>query len=460
MLHQLLSDLPMRVLARCRTAQWMVPGIQLRYHSASAEVVSQDLATRLAHAGCVVDSETGALTPPIHPSSTFEREKDLGYPKGFVYSRASNPTRELLERVLADIETPLGRIPGEACSFAAGVAAAAAVFQSLPGGHVILADDIYHGNRSLLMQIFQDWGLKYTMVDMTDLDAVKVALDAARAINPNNTILWAETPSNPLLKVTDIRAIADICAKEVPLVVDATWCTPWLCQPLGYGADIVVHSSTKYFGGHSDLTGGALITSSNSDDGACPAARELFERCRVSQSACGGVPSAFDAWLTLRGLRSLPVRMERHCQNGMAVAKFLERHPRVTQVYYPGLDSHPGRETMLMQGRDQMEAAMSKTATSSSPRKSGDLNLNLNLNCFGGMVSFQVQGGKEAAVKVASSMKIFKRATSLGGTESLVEHRRSVEDDASVTPENLLRLSVGLESEEDLLNDLESALKE
>jgi cystathionine gamma-synthase len=320
----------------------------------------------------------------------------------------------------------------------------------------VLADDVYHGNRSLLMQVFEDWGLRWTMVDMTDLEAVERALGDARAaqrtradrreggVDDENVVVWTETPSNPLLKVTDIRAIAAICAKvgrtsKVPLIVDATWCTPWICQPLGLGADLVVHSTTKYFGGHSDLTGGALVRGHN----VSPAGGRLFDRCRLRQAACGGVPSAFDAWLTLRGLRSLPVRMEAHSRNAMSVARFLDSHPRVSRVHYPGLDAHSGKETMALQSRVNTE------------EDSADLQ-----QLFGGMVSFQVEGGRDAATRVAREMTIFKRATSLGGTESLVEHRRSVEDDASTTPEDLLRLSVGLESERDLINDLEMALRE
>ena len=411
--------------------------------------VTEALQTRLAQAGCEVDAETGALTPPIHPSSTFERDANLEYPRGFVYSRAANPTRSLLERVLADIETPVGGIPGEACAFSSGVAAAAAVFQALPNGHVILADDVYHGNRSLLLQVFNEWGLRYTMVDMTNLDMVEKALGNARAeqvragrAESESIVVWSETPSNPLLKVTDIRAVASICGPDIPLIVDSTWCTPWICQPLALGADLVVHSSTKYFGGHSDLTGGALIK--GNPPVAKRSADALFEKCRLRQAACGGVPSAFDAWLTLRGLRSLSARMDLHSRNALAVAQYLERHPRVERVYYPGLDAHPGKKTMSRQSRVHM----------SKGEASEEIGEGEGEQLYGGMVSFQVRGGKPAAVQVAASLKTFKRATSLGGTESLVEHRRSVEDDESVTPENLLRLSVGLESKWDLLSDL------
>ena len=424
--------------------------------AAATAVVTQDLATRLAHAGCVVCPTTGALTPPVHPSSTFERGRDLEYPKGYVYARTGNPTRNLLEDVLADIETPLGSRPGRACAFASGVAAAHAVFQGLPGGHVVLADDVYHGNRSLLQDVFEPWGLSFTTVDMTDLDAVRSALSGALSASSSsppastvspcsssspNVVLWAETPSNPLLKVTDIRAVSDICREagggRVPFVVDATWLTPWLCQPLALGADMVVHSSTKYFGGHSDLTGGVLAVG----DGASPAAAALFERARLNQGACGGTPSPFDCWLTLRGLRSLSARMSVHSRNAMAVARCLERHPRVAAVHFPGLAGHPGhhvmREALTRRGRADQD--------NEEPM-------------FGGMVSFQVDGGEEMAVRMVASTQIFKRATSLGGTESLIEHRRTVEDAASTTPRNLVRLSVGLESERDLVWDLEQAL--
>jgi cystathionine gamma-synthase len=399
--------------------------------------VTQALATRLAHAGCVVCPVTGALTPPLHPSSTFERNADLTYTSGYIYARTSNPTRNLLEAVLADVETPLHQVPGEALSFSSGVAAAHAIFQGLPNGHVLLPDDVYHGNRTLLKDVFGQWGLKTTQLDMRDLDSVNAALHRNTR---ENVVLWAESPSNPLLKVTDIKAVG-LLAKEynVPFVVDATMSSCWNIQPIGLGADLVVHSTTKYYGGHSDLTGGAVIKSSTCKDSA----QALFKKAQFHQGTVGATPSSFDCWLTLRGMRSLRARMDLHSHNGMQVAKFLEENPNVSQVFYPGLEKHPGHDIMTRQSR-----AVQEGVDGHGKRRCAN---------YGGMVSFLVKGPREQAIDVVGATEIFKRATSLGGTESLIEHRASVEGPNTLTPNNLIRLSVGLEDSDDLIEDLKQA---
>lgn len=380
----------------------------------------------IAQAGCKVDASTGALTPPIHLSSTFERDADLEYRKEFVYSRIDNPTRNLLEKTLANIEG------GQACAtFASGSAAAAAIFQSLPGGFVVIPDDLYHGNRSMLQNVFAAWGLEYAPADMTNLDDVERAIQAAKTScsQPGNVVVWTESPSNPLLKITCLKSVSELCSQlQVTHVTDATWMTPALCQPLKMGCDLVLHSTTKYLAGHSDLLGGAVICGSSQRGTA------LFERVQGVQRSCGAVPSPFDCWLTLRGMRSLGARMLLHSSNAFQVARFLEDHPRVQAVYYPGLPNHPGHQTYRTQLGD-----------SASQR-------------YGGMLSFLVKGGKRAAIQVAAHVRLIKRATSLGGTETLIEHRSSIEPPDTKTPQNLLRVSIGLESAADIISDLDQAL--
>lgn len=369
------------------------------------------LETRLAHAGCEPDPQTGAVTPPIHLSTTFERAPDGSYPKGYVYSRWDTPTRSLLEQTLADLEG------GAACAvMASGMAVVMSVFQCLkPGDHIVLPDDVYHGVRHLLRSFFADWGLAYTTVDQTDLDAV------AAAVRPATRLLWMETPSNPLVKITDIAALATLAhAQGAELIVDGTWTTPLLQRPLDLGADLVFHSVTKYLSGHSDVLAGALIARPGS---------ALFERVRTLQMGAGPVAAPFDCWLALRGLRSLGARMRMHCTHARQVAAFLDRHPKVTRVYYPGLPDHPGHAIAQRQMAD-----------------------------FGGMLSFEVDGGETEALAVTGRVRVFRRATSLGGTESLIEHRASIESKPNTTPPNLLRLSIGLEHPDDLLADLDQAL--
>jgi cystathionine gamma-synthase len=368
--------------------------------------------TLAVHAGHEVDPTTAAVTQPIHLSTTFEREVDGSFRQGFVYSRYGNPNREALERCLAELEGGAA-----AAAFSSGSAATLAVFQALePGAHVIAPDDTYYGTRGLLRDHFGRWGLDASFVDMTDLDAIE------QAIRPGVTrLVWIETPSNPLVRVVDIRGAAEIAqAAGAICVCDNTWSTPVITRPLELGADLVMHSTTKYLGGHSDVLGGALVAKEND---------QLFRRVRELQKAGGIVPSPFECWLTLRGIRTLPWRMRAHSSNAERVARFLAGHRNVERVNYPGLESHPGFAIA------QRQMALP-----------------------GGMLSVEVAGGRKGAMSVAGRLRIFTRATSLGGTESLIEHRASVEGPESKAPEGLLRVSVGLENADDLVEDLEQAL--
>ncbi len=370
-----------------------------------------NLETMLAHAGCTVDPSTGAVVAPIHLATTFERDADGAYPRSFEYSRMDNPTRRLLETTLATLEG------GEsAAAFSSGMAVAMTVFQSLkPGDHVIMPDDVYHGVRVLATGTFAEWGLLHTTVDMSDLSAV------ARAIRPETRLVWIETPSNPLLKITDIAGVARLAHDAgAEVLVDNTWASPLLQQPIELGADYVLHSVTKYLAGHSDVLGGAVVARR---------AEGLFGRIRRLQAAGGAVMDPFSAWLALRGMRSLAARMRLHCENARALADFLSRHTAVERVHYPSLGTHPGHEVAARQMRD-----------------------------FGGMISVEVRGGQQGAMAVAAAARVFRRATSLGGTESLIEHRASVEAPPTRTPSNLLRLSIGLEHVDDLIGDLRAAL--
>ncbi|MCP5475679.1 MAG: aminotransferase class I/II-fold pyridoxal phosphate-dependent enzyme [Rhodanobacteraceae bacterium] len=369
------------------------------------------LETIAVHAAAEVDRETGAVAPPIHLSTTFEHPADAGETSGFLYSRYANPTQDRLETALAALD-------GGACAlaFASGMAAVAALLQNLaPGSHVLMADDTYFAVRKLAQTWFARWNLELTLVDMSDADQVR------RSLRPNTRCLWAETPSNPLLKLSSVAALADIArAAGAVLVVDATFATPLLLQPLALGANVVMHSTTKYLAGHSDVGGGALIFAN--DD-------ELASAVRESRKLLGAVANPFASWLVLRGLRTLAPRLDWHQRNAKAVAQFLQGHAGVGAVHYPGLDSHPQRATVLAEMRGP-----------------------------GGMLSFEVAGTRARAIEVASRLRLFINATSLGGYESLVEHRQSVEGPTSPTPETLLRLSVGLEHAEDLIADLDQAL--
>ncbi len=371
------------------------------------------LETLLAKAGCIPDPSSGAIVAPPCLSTTFERAPDGSYPHGYIYSRYDNPTRHQLEDTLALLEG------GQACAaFASGMAAATALLQAVePESHVLIPDDVYYGVRNLLENIFACRGIRYSTADFADLEAVRAAL------RPNTRLLWAETPSNPLLKITALAGLARL-AREVGarLVVDSTWAPPPIQRPLELGADLVLHSLTKYLSGHSDVMGGALIAREADD---------FFARIRIIQQTAGAVLDPFSAWLTLRGLRTLAVRLQRQCENARHLAVFLRDHPRVVRVHYPGLPDHPGHEIARHQMQD-----------------------------FGAMLSFEVDGGVEQALAVAARTRVFMRATSLGGTESLIEHRASIETPPTRTPSNLLRLSIGLEHVDDLLADLSQALED
>lgn len=370
------------------------------------------LETLLVHAGHAPDAATGAVSPPIHLSTNFARDPDNTLPHGFLYARSENPTRRALESALAPLEG--GAV---ALAFASGMAAATAVFQSLEAGdHVIAPNDAYYGTARVLREVFGRWGLESSFVDMTDPGAVE------RAVTPRTRLVWMETPSNPALAVTDIAAVSGIARGAGALAAcDNTWATPLLQRPLDLGADVVMHATTKYLAGHGDVTGGALVLR---EDGA------LAARLRVVQTVGGAVPSPFDCWLVHRGMRTLGYRMRGHCENAERVAAHLRSHRAVEGVHYPGLADDPGHALAKRQMRR-----------------------------FGGMVSVRVRGGAPAALAVVSRVRLFTRATSLGGPESLIEHRASSEGPDSRTPPGLLRLSIGLEHPDDLIEDLDQALQ-
>lgn len=367
--------------------------------------------TLAVHAGAEPDAATGALSPPLHLATTFLHAPDGGLPHGLIYQRTDNPTQQRLEAALAALDGARRTL-----FFAAGMAAVSAVLQALPAGsHVLLQDDIYHGVRSLARDWLPRWGLSASFVDCGDIDAVRAAL------RPETRLLWTESPSNPLLRIVDIAALAELSqAHGARLLVDGTFASPALQQPLALGADVVLHSATKYLGGHSDVMGGVLAF--GRDD-------ELAQRCFEVRNVQGASASPFAAWLVLRGLRSLHVRLAMQVANAQRVAEYLAAQPAVETVHYPGLPTHPGHALAARQMRG-----------------------------FGGMLSFQLRGGRDAALRVAGALRLFQNATSLGGCESLVEHRASVEGAQPVSPQNLLRLSIGLEHGEDLVEDLARAL--
>jgi len=366
--------------------------------------------TIAVHAGRAIDPATGAVAEPIHLSTTFQRAEDGSFPTGFDYARSDNPNRAALEKALALVEG--GEV---AAAFASGLAAAATVFQALaPNDHVVAPREAYHGVLRLLRDVFARRQLAVDFVDMTDVDAIR------KAVRADTKVVWAETPSNPTLKLTDLAAAAEIAHNAgARLVVDNTWC-PMIQRPFALGADLVMHSTTKYFGGHSDVMGGALIA--RQDD-------EFFRRIRELQIVAGAVPAPFDCWLVHRGMQTLPWRMRAHCDNAARVAQFLATHPKVERVHYPGLLSHPQHALAQRQ-----------------------------MSLFGGMLSFELRGDRAAAMSLPNRMQIFTRATSLGGVESLIEHRQSIEGPETLTPATLLRLSIGLEHGDDLIADLDRAL--
>jgi cystathionine gamma-synthase len=370
--------------------------------------------TLAVHAGRHVDPATGAVTPNLTFATTFERAPDGTLPHGFVYSRTDTPNRHALEQALAAMEG--GK---EAIAFASGQAATAAILQSLaPGARVIFPDDIYHGTRHLVKNEFTRWGVRAEFADFTDLAAVEHALNTT-----STQLVWIETPSNPRLKITDIAAVAKLARAAGALVVaDNTWATSVLTQPLALGAQVAMHSSTKYIGGHSDVLGGVLVFGAD-------APTETIARVRAWQQIGGAVPAPFDCWLLLRSLSTMPVRVRAQSTTAATLAAWLATHPKIERVNYPGLPAHPGHTV----ARRQMAGG-------------------------GAMMSFEVRGGFAAASAVAAQVDLITRATSLGGVESLIEHRKLVEGPDSPTPENLLRLSVGLEHPDDLRTDLAQAL--
>ena len=370
--------------------------------------------TLAVHAGRRNDPATGAVAQPIYLSSTYERETDGSYPRGFEYSREGTPNRAALETCLTALEGGL-----EALAFSSGLAAITACIHAMePGDHVLASSDVYYGMRMVSSKLFAKWPVETTYVDMRDLDAVRAA------IRPGSTrLIWLETPSNPLLQVLDLAAIADIAHEANAICVcDNTFATPVLQRPMEHNVDMVMHSTTKYINGHSDVIGGALVTKNGN---------YLFERARIFQQTGGAVPSPFDCWLTMRGIETLPCRVRGQSANALALARFLSTHPKVEAVHYPGLESHASHEL----AKRQMQGG------------------------FGGMLSVQVKGGKPEAMGVAARTHLFIRATSLGGTHSQVEHRASVEGRNTKTPQNLLRVSVGLEHIDDLIADFEQALE-
>ncbi|MDX6333199.1 MAG: cystathionine gamma-synthase [Streptosporangiaceae bacterium] len=373
--------------------------------------------TLAIHAGQEPDPRTGAVVPPIYQVSTYKQDGVGGLRDGYEYSRSANPTRHALEECLAALEGG-----SRALAFASGLAAEDCLLRAVcaPGDHVVIPDDAYGGTFRLMARVFAEWGVSYRPVPISDVAAVRDALAERPA-----RVLWAETPTNPLLSVADIGALADIAHQAgALLVVDNTFASPYLQQPLALGADAVVHSTTKYLGGHSDVVGGAVVV----------ADQALGERLAFLQNATGAVAGPFDAWLTLRGVKTLAVRMDQHSRNAARVADMLTRHPAVLEVRYPGLPGHPGHEVAAKQMRD-----------------------------FGGMVSFRVRGGAEAAVAACGRTRLFTLGESLGGVESLVEHparmtHASAAGSPLEVPDDLIRLSVGIETGEDLLEDLRQAL--
>lgn len=383
---------------------------------------SDGFETRAIHAGQEADSRTGAVVPPIYQVSTYKQDGVGGLREGYEYSRTANPTRRALEECLAALEDG-----ARALAYASGMAAEDGLLRTIcrPGDHVIIPDDAYGGTFRLFAKVAEAWGLSWTAASLTDPAAVRAALRPASASGRGTRAIWVESPTNPLLGVADIAALAGIAHDAgALLVVDNTFATPYLQRPLALGADVVVHSTTKYIGGHSDVVGGALVVA---DPG-------LGEDLAFHQNAMGAIAGPFDAWLTLRGAKTLAVRMDRHCDNAERVAGLLAEHPRVSAVLYPGLPDHPGHETAAKQ-----------------------------MSRFGGMVSFRMRDGEAAAVEVCGRTRLFTLGESLGGVESLIEHpgrmtHASAAGSALEVPSDLVRLSVGLETPADLLDDLTRAL--
>jgi len=377
-----------------------------------------EFSTRAIHAGQEPDGPTGAVIPPIHLTSTYVQDGIGGMRNGYEYSRAGNPTRDSLQTLLADLDGGVA-----AYSFASGLAAEDALLRAAlaPGARVVMGNDVYGGTHRLVSRLHVPWGVELVVVDMSELDQVRAALEGA----PAQTVLWVETPTNPLMKIADIAALAALGHESGALVVvDNTFASPYLQQPLALGADVVVYSTTKYLGGHSDVVGGAVVL----------ADEELAAKVQFLQFGAGAISSPFDAFLTTRGIKTLAVRMERHSQNAQAVAEALVAAPGVERVYYPGLADHPGHDVAARQMRG-----------------------------FGGMLSVALSGGPEAARRFAESTELFALAESLGGVESLIGYptdmtHASVKGTELAVPENVVRLSVGIEDAGDLVADLQQAL--
>jgi cystathionine gamma-synthase len=383
----------------------------------NAEPSSEGFSTRAIRAGQDFDPTTGAVVPPVYLTSTFVQDGIGGFRGGYEYARGGNPTRSSLQTLLASLEGG-----SHAFSFASGLAAEDSLLRAVlkPGDRIVMGNDVYGGTHRLVNRVFVPWGAQLTTVDMSDLGAVRDA-----AAESATHVLWIETPSNPLMKISDIAALAEIGhAAGALVVVDNTFASPYLQQPISLGADVVVHSTTKYLGGHSDVLGGAVIVN---DD-------ELAEKVGFIQFGVGAVSGPFDAWLTVRGIKTLAVRMDRHSSNAQAIAEALVGHPALDAVYYPGLPDHPGHDVAAKQ-----------------------------MKSFGGMLSVALTGGGAAARKFAESTTLFQLAESLGGVESLIGYpsemtHASVKGTALEVPENVVRLSVGIEDESDLLADILGAL--
>jgi len=379
-----------------------------------------EFSTRAIHSGQEPDASTGAVIPPVYMTSTFVQDGIGRMRKGYEYSRSGNPTRDSLQELLADLDGGVA-----AYSFSSGLAAEDALLRAYlePGSRVVMGNDVYGGTHRLVHRLHVPWGVELVTVEMSDLDAVRAVLTAAEP--GRTTVLWVETPTNPLMKIVDIAALAEVGHESGALVVvDNTFASPFLQQPIALGADVVAYSTTKYLGGHSDVVGGAIVLKE----------QELAERVGFVQFAAGAISGPMDAWLTVRGIKTLAVRMERHSRNAQAVAEALVGHPAVEQVYYPGLSHHAGHEIAARQMRS-----------------------------FGGMLSVALRGGPEAAVRFAESTEVFQLAESLGGVESLIGYpsemtHASVKGTELAVPENVVRLSVGIEDVADLVADVEQAL--
>ena len=373
-------------------------------------------ATKSIHSGQEADKQTGSVIVPIYQTSTY-LQKELGKPQEYEYSRTGNPTRTALETSLASLENGTGGL-----AFGSGMAAISSIVTLLdPGDHVIVCDDVYGGTYRLFEQILRKYGLSFSYVDATDISNV------SKEITDKTKMVWLESPTNPLMKLIDITSISELCSKkEIISVVDSTFTTPYIQTPLDLGATIVVHSTTKYLGGHSDVIGGALVTS---DD-------DIFSKLKFIQNAIGAIPGPFDSWLILRGIKTLSIRMERHSYNAKIISEYLQDNSKVSSVKYPGLSDHPQYDLALKQ-----------------------------MNDFGGMISFELKGGLKQAKKFLETVEIFTLAESLGGVESLIEHP-AIMTHASIPPkvrlkqgisDNLIRLSVGIEDVNDLIDDLDQA---